>query len=121
LYVFKKAIQKAIEEEKFKLGVTKMTIDIDPFLEMTMVMVSFYEPTCFKYVEIENEGVSASVETEYQVSRIKPWDNTSVSLRYQCYIILVNKGVSHSISHAYIFSFLFRPSYVAHLYWSIFF
>jgi len=40
-----------------------------------------------------------------------------VPLGYQCYITLTIEGVSHSTSNAYLFSFLFRPSHVAHLHW----
>ena len=32
-------------------------------------------------------------------------------------ITLTNEGVPHMNSHAYLFSFLFRPSYVAHHHW----
>ena len=44
-------------------------------------------------------------------------DTTCVPLGYQCYITLANEGVPRNTSHACLFSFLFRPSYVAHLHW----
>jgi hypothetical protein len=44
---------------------------------------------------------------------------TCVPLGCQCYITLINERVPHMTSHAYIFSFLFRPFCVAHLHWSM--
>jgi len=45
-------------------------------------------------------------------------DSTCALLGCQCYITLVNEGV-FSTSHAIFFYFLFKPSYDAHLHWSM--